>query len=408
MEINTKRLLSRLQELGEIGRNSQGQLSRLAASDEDKLARDQLVKWMQQAELQIEIDRIGNIFAIWSPDSVSEIQPIMMGSHIDTVKNAGIYDGSYGVLAGLEIIESLKEANFVPVRPIVVAAFTNEEGARYTPDMMGSLVYAGGLDIDQALATKGNDDSILGQELQRIGYAGEKQPGFLLPNAYLEIHIEQGPILEHAGISIGVVENLQGISWQRLIVKGVANHAGTTPMSLRHDAGLVAADIMLYLRDYVLKKAEDMVATVGCLSLEPNIINVIPSKSSFTVDIRSPDEEQLIQAEKALEQYIAELAMKQGVTITSEILARFEPVVFDSNLVQTIEEVAKNQSLVAKRMTSGAGHDAQMMARICPSAMIFVPSKNGISHNPGEYTEPEDLVAGAVLGFEVVKLLSAK
>jgi len=408
LEINTKRLLSRLQELGEIGRNSQGQLSRLAASDEDKLARDQLVKWMQQAELQIEIDRIGNIFAIWSPDSVSEIQPIMMGSHIDTVKNAGIYDGSYGVLAGLEIIESLKEANFVPVRPIVVAAFTNEEGARYTPDMMGSLVYAGGLDIDQALATKGNDDSILGQELQRIGYAGEKQPGFLLPNAYLEIHIEQGPILEHAGISIGVVENLQGISWQRLIVKGVANHAGTTPMSLRHDAGLVAADIMLYLRDYVLKKAEDMVATVGCLSLEPNIINVIPSKSSFTVDIRSPDEEQLIQAEKALEQYIAELAMKQGVTITSEILARFEPVVFDSNLVQTIEEVAKNQSLVAKRMTSGAGHDAQMMARICPSAMIFVPSKNGISHNPGEYTEPEDLVAGAVLGFEVVKLLSAK
>ncbi|TIT85472.1 MAG: M20/M25/M40 family metallo-hydrolase, partial [Mesorhizobium sp.] len=184
----------------------------------DRLGRDRLVAWLQEAGLDVAVDRIGNIFGIWQDDTNAGQAPVMLGSHIDTVIDAGIYDGCYGVLAGLEAIESLKEAGFAPARPIVVAAFTNEEGVRYAPDMMGSLVYAGGLDVEEALATVGTDGSVLGKELERIGYAGPHEPGFLDPHAYVELHVEQGPVLEREGIALGAVENLQGISWQRIAI----------------------------------------------------------------------------------------------------------------------------------------------------------------------------------------------
>lgn len=406
ISINSERLLGRILELGDIGRDDDGRLTRLAASDTEKLGRDKFVSWIEQAGLEVAVDRIGNIFGIWRPAAASDEAPLMLGSHIDTVINAGIYDGCYGVLSALEVIETLVAAGFQPSRPIVVAAFTNEEGVRYAPDMMGSLVYAGGLDVDTALATVGTDGTKLGEELRRIGYNGEHQPGFIRPHAYIELHIEQGPVLEREGIQIGAVENLQGISWQRVSIIGDANHAGTTPISMRRDAGHAAALVITFLRERARNSNTPTVATVGCMSFEPNAINVIPSRATFTVDLRDPDEDRLKQEEAALEAYLAQLAKEEDVSFEVERLARFQPVAFDGRIVELIEKAAARRGHTVRRMTSGAGHDAQMIARIAPSAMIFVPSLGGISHNPKEKTPDEDLVAGANMLLDVVKQIT--
>ncbi len=285
-------------------------------------------------------------------------------------------------------------------RPLVVAAFTNEEGVRFAPDMMGSLVHAGGLGLAEALASIGTDGTVLGEELRRIGYASSMAPGTIRPAAYLELHVEQGPVLERDGAAIGAVEDLQGISWQRLRIEGRANHAGTTPMALRRDAGHAAARIVTGLRALA---TGGTAATVGSLRLEPDAINVISGAAVLTVDLRDPDEGRLAAAEAALAGLVAEVAAEEGVAITTERLARFQPVRFDPALVARIEQAAAKRGLPVRRMTSGAGHDAQMLARICPSAMIFVPSRDGISHNPAEYTAPEALVAGAEVLLDVVR-----
>jgi len=406
--IDAARLLGRIRTLGEIGRDADGRLIRLAASDTEKLGRDRFVAWIEGAGLQVAVDRIGNIFGIWKPDSVTDNAPLMLGSHIDTVIGAGIYDGCYGTLSGLEVIETLRAEGLTPSRPIVVAAFTNEEGVRYAPDMMGSLVYAGGLDVDTALATIGTDGTILGDELERIGYAGEHQPGFPRPHAYIELHIEQGPVLEREGIRLGAVEHLQGISWQKVVITGDANHAGTTPISMRRDAGHAAARVVTFLRDRAQASNTPTVATVGCMRFEPDVINVIPSRATFTVDLRDPDEERLREEEAALATFLDRLSAEEQVGVSVERLARFEPVKFDQNIVRLIEEAARERGLACRRMTSGAGHDAQMIARIAPSAMIFVPSIGGISHNPKEYTDDEDLVAGANILLDVVRRLATE
>ena len=402
LTIDTERLISRITKLGEIGRGEDGKLMRLAASETDKAGRDAIVAWIKEAGLEFAIDRIGNIFGIWRSSDDEMQSPVLVGSHIDTVIDAGIYDGCYGVLAGIEVVKTLRDAGVTPARPIAVAAFTNEEGARYAPDMMGSLVYAGGLSIEEALATIGTDGLVLGEELERIGYAGTEEPGFLKPYAYVELHIEQGPVLESVGIPIGAVENLQGISWQRITIEGVANHAGTTPMAMRRDAGHAAAKVVTFLRERAVSSTTPTVATVGCINYEPNAINVIPSFATFTVDLRDPDEQRLKDEEAALTDYLNELAINEGVSISVERLARFEPVIFDDNIVELVEYAATQRGLQSKRMTSGAGHDAQMIARICPAAMIFVPSSGGISHNPREYTAESDLIAGANVLLDVV------
>ena len=360
---------------------------------------------MRDAGLEVMVDRIGNLFGVLKVGA-EDAAPLMLGSHIDTVIDAGIYDGCYGVLGGLEVVQTLREAGTRPERPVVVAAFTNEEGVRYAPDMMGSLVYAGGLGVEEALATIGTDGTVLGEELARIGYAGPHGPGFLRPHAYLELHIEQGPVLEREGVPIGAVENLQGISWRRVTIEGVANHAGTTPMSMRSDAGLAAARVVTFLRDRVSRADAPSVATVGCMAFEPSAINVIPSRAVFTVDLRDPDEDRLRAAEAAFAHYLDELAEAESVAISVERLVRFAPVTFDQAIVRAIEEAAAGHGLRSRRMTSGAGHDAQMVARICPAAMIFVPSEGGISHNSREHTSAEELVAGAQVLLDVVRRLT--
>jgi len=404
ISLDAAKLLGQIHELGTVGQDAtQGGRTRIALTDAEKAGRDLLVRWMRALDLDVRVDRVGNIFGILSAAAdPGDNQPLMLGSHIDTVRNAGALDGCYGVLAGLAVVRAYRDAGIRPSRAIVVGAFTNEEGVRYQPDMMGSLVYAGGMDVQTALDTIGGDGTRLGDELARIGYAGDMEPGVLVPREYIELHIEQGPLLEAEGRLIGVVENLQGISWQKVTITGVANHAGTTPTRLRHDAGYAAAACIAYLREQVVGSSTTL-ATTGSLRLEPDVINVIPRKATFTVDLRDPDENRLQAAEQRFAEFLAALATREGVAIETEQLVRFQPVAFAPGLVDRIEAAAERRGLPHMRMTSGAGHDAQMMARIAPSAMIFVPSREGISHNPREHTDDAQLILGAQVLLDVVQ-----
>ncbi len=404
LSLDAPLLLRQIHALGAIGHDAaQGGRTRIALTDADKAGRDQLVRWMRELDLDVRIDRVGNIFGIL-PAASGDGRPLMVGSHIDTVRNAGALDGCYGVLAGLAVARAYRQAGILPRRAIAVGAFTNEEGVRYQPDMMGSLVHAGGMAAQAALDAIGIDGTRLGDELARIGYAGDMEPGTLVPREYIELHIEQGPLLEAEGRLIGVVENLQGISWQRVTVTGVANHAGTTPTRLRHDAGYAAAACIAYLREQVVGAAPaTTLATTGSLRFEPDVINVIPRKATFTVDLRDPDEGRLQAAEQRFADFLVALAAHEGVAIDTERLVRFQPVAFDPGLADRIEAAARRRGLPHMRMTSGAGHDAQMMARIAPSAMIFVPSREGISHNPREHTDDAQLILGAQVLLDVVQ-----
>ncbi|MGE5200884.1 MAG: hydantoinase/carbamoylase family amidase, partial [Acidobacteriota bacterium] len=282
-----------------------------------------------------------------------------------------------------------------------------EEGARFQPDMLGSLVYVGGLGLGEALDARAIDGARLGDELRRIGYAGDVAPGAVKPHAFVELHIEQGPVLDAEGITIGAVEDLQGISWQELKIVGQSNHAGTTPMRLRRDAGYAAAAVALFVRGLARELGGAQVGTVGAIELHPNLINVIASRAKLTVDLRNTDEAVLQEAERRLARFLDELAHSENVTIEARRLARFEPVEFDAGIVKLVETTSGELGFSHRRMTSGAGHDAQMLARLCPTAMIFVPSVKGISHNPAEHTEAKDLEAGAnVLLHSLLKLAS--
>jgi N-carbamoyl-L-amino-acid hydrolase len=393
LRIDPERLMSRLSALAEIGPVDGGGSCRLALTDDDKAGRDRVAEWMREQGLEVSVDRIGNVFGLRA--GIEALPPVMTGSHIDTVRTGGRYDGNLGVLAGLEVIATLDAAGVKTRRPLVAAFFTNEEGARFAPDMLGSLVYAGGLSLADGLAAVAIDGKVLGRELERIGYAGSAPVPLYRPHAFVELHIEQGPVLDAEGVTIGAVENLQGISWQELAITGQSNHAGTTPMRLRHDAGYCAAAIATFLRGVAREMGGAQVCTVGRIDLVPNLINVIAARATLTVDLRNTDESLLREAEQRLEEFLATLARDEGVTIRAKRLARFEPVTFDARVIGCIERVASRLGFSPRRMTSGAGHDAQMLARICPTAMIFVPSVKGISHNPAEYTAPGDLVAGA-------------
>lgn len=404
--INGHRLLDRINTLGKIGMDADGRRTRLAADDADKAGRDAVAGWMREAGLQVITDRIGNIFGIWETDENKAEKAVMTGSHIDTVIHAGQYDGCYGVLAGIEVLQSLKEAGMKTARPMAVGVFTNEEGVRYSPGMMGSLVCAGGMSAEAACAAAGVDGTVLGDELKRIGYAGAAEPGFLKPHAFVELHIEQGPVLDAEGCDIGAVENLQGISRQQITVEGVQNHAGTTPISYRRDAGVAAAKAIVFMRDRCLRSGGKTVATTGCIEFQPNAINVIPSKAIFTVDLRNPDEDALRAEEQALAAYLKELEQTDGVKITAEQLSRSKPVLFDGGIVKLVEKYAGERGLRCRRITSGAGQDAQNMASLCPTAMIFSPSVNGISHSPGEHTKDKDLIHCAQVLMDVLRELA--
>lgn len=380
-----------------------GGCSRLALTDDDAAGRRVVVEWMKDLGLEISIDVVGNVVGTWN---VGSGRPVMTGSHIDTVRTGGKYDGNLGVLAGLEVIQTLQENGFIPSRPIAVAFFTNEEGARFAPDMFGSLVFVGGLDVETALDTVGIDGARVGDELERIGFNGSHPCPAIPPHSFVELHIEQGPVLEQMGVQIGVVTGVQGISWQEVTINGQSNHAGTTPMQLRHDPSYTAAAITVFLRDLASRYGGNQVCTVGKVDLFPNLVNVIPARAVLTLDVRNTDESLLERAEKEISDFLASLATSEGVSISTRQLARFEPVIFDERIVNLVEQTAGNHGLTHHRLPSGAGHDAQMLARVCPTAMIFVPSDKGISHNPAEYTSPDDITAGANVLLDVLVSLS--
>lgn len=384
--------MQRLFDLADIGAIEGGGCARLALTDADKAGRDLVIEWMKDLDLEISVDIVGNVVGIWN---VGSGQPVMTGSHIDTVRTGGKYDGNYGVLAGLEVIQTCQEQGLIPKHPLAVAFFTNEEGARFAPDMFGSIVYVGGMSVEEALDTVGIDGARVGDELERIGYNGATPCPGVTPHAFVELHIEQGPVLEQTGITIGAVTGVQGISWQEVTIEGQSNHAGTTPMNMRRDPAYVAANIAVFLRDVASRYGGHQVCTVGKIDLHPNLINVVPQRAVVTLDVRNTDEQKLQAAEAEIAQHLTKIAKEEGVSVSSRVLARFEPVIFDSRVVELIERIAKQQGNTVARLPSGAGHDAQMLARVCPSAMIFVPSANGISHNPAEYTSPEELEAGA-------------
>jgi N-carbamoyl-L-amino-acid hydrolase len=392
LRIDAQRLASRLAALGQTGIQADGACCRLALSDADRAGRDLVLSWMRELGLAVQIDRIGNIFGLRKGQQ--DLPPVMTGSHIDTVANAGRLDGSLGVLAGLEVVETLNQAAVTTRRPIVVAAFTNEEGARFQPDMLGSLVFAGGLDVEQARAVHDSAGHTVGAELDRIGYTGALPQGALVPAAFVELHIEQGPILDAAGESLAAVDRLQGISWQEVRIHGAANHAGTTPLAMRRDAAWGAARTICFVHNMVHELGGTQVGTVGSVTLTPNLINVIPGAAVLSVDLRNSDDAQLREAENRLAAFLHHLAAETGMQTSIKLLSRFEPVSFDQRIVSLIQATAARMGQTVRTMTSGAGQDAQMLARICPTAMIFVPSIGGISHSPAEATHPDHLELG--------------
>ncbi|MFM7490019.1 MAG: Zn-dependent hydrolase [Actinomycetota bacterium] len=399
VRVSGARLLARLDELARIGPIDGGGSCRLALSDADRDGRDLVVTWMRDLGLDVVVDAVGNVVGTWS---VGRGQPVMTGSHIDTVRTGGRYDGNLGVLAGIEVIETLMQAGLTPPRPLAVAFFTNEEGARFQPDMLGSLVYVGGMSVEEALDAPAIDGPRLGDELERIGYAGSHPCPSAAPHAFVELHIEQGPRLEADDKRFGTVTGVQGISWQEVTITGQSNHAGTTPMSLRHDPALVAGRIVVFLRDLATRYGGDQVCTVGKIDLVPNLVNVVPRSATLTLDVRNTDESTLRRAETEITDFLAQVAADEGVTISTRRLARFEPVVFDNRVVDLIETVIDERGHSNMRLPSGAGHDAQMLARVCPSAMIFTQSHLGISHNPAEFTDPADLVEGTDILLDVM------
>jgi beta-ureidopropionase / N-carbamoyl-L-amino-acid hydrolase len=410
LRINGERLLKRIGDLGEIspirGVNGEPGSARLALTDEDREGRDLVTAWMRDLGLAVRIDAIGNVIGVRAGADGSINNPVMTGSHIDTVRTGGLYDGNLGVLAGLEIVETLDRAGIATKRPIAVAFFTNEEGARFNPDMLGSLVYCGGMTAEEAYDVVGIDGVSVGVELARIGYLGTTPCPGEAPHAFVELHIEQGPVLEAENIRFGAVTGVQGISWQELTITGQSNHAGTTPMSLRHDAGYAAARIATFVRELAVDIGHPHVGTVGQITLHPNLVNVVAASAVMTVDLRNTDESLLAESERRLVEFLAELSVSEGVTIESRVLARFEPVAFDERVIALVEHTIARLGNTGRRLPSGAGHDAQMLARMCPTAMIFTQSHKGISHNPAEFTEPADLVMGTDLLLQVMLTLS--
>lgn len=404
LEVDGDRLLSRLEDLAQVGATPVGGCARLALTDADRQGRDLVTMWMRDAGLEVAVDVIGNVIATRPGREAGP--PVMCGSHIDTVATGGRYDGNLGVLAGLEVLESLNDAGARTRRPIAVAFFTDEEGSRFAPDMLGSLVYAGGMAVEVAHDIIAIDGARLGDELERIGYLGSLPCPGRAPHAFVELHIEQGPVLDRAGEVIGAVTGVQGISWQELTISGQANHAGTTPMAYRHDAGYVAAEVASYVRRMVGDLGGAQVGTVGRFKLTPDLVNVVAEQALMTVDLRNTDELTLERAEKQLAEHVAQVAAAEGAQVSQRQLARFEPVAFDPRVVSLVSSVAAAHGYTARRLPAGAGHDAQMLSRLCPSGMIFVPSVGGVSHNPAEHTQPGHLVAGANILLQVLLCLS--
>ncbi|HYE93277.1 MAG TPA: Zn-dependent hydrolase, partial [Terriglobales bacterium] len=380
-------------EMGRIGETPRGGLTRVALTDEDKLGRDQMVRWMREAGLAVTVDQMGNIFG--ERAGTEKLPPVMMGSHIDSVPTGGKYDGQLGVMCGLEVLRTLNDTKTRTRHPMTLVIFTNEEGARFQPAMIASGVMAGKIPLEDAYNARDKDGIRLVDELERIGYLGP-EPCVPRPfRAYLELHIEQGPFLEEEGLAIGVVEGIVSISWSRLTIEGVQDHAGPTPMRIRHDALVAAAEVIGRVRGIARELGGEIVTTVGNVVVHPNIVNAIPGKVQLSIDMRDPHDAMLDRARALLDAAVREACEKEGVSYELEHYWRVPRTPFDKDVVAAVERAAKATGAGYRRILSGAGHDAQYMAAIGPAGMIFVPSHDGRSHCEEEFTPMDDIEHGA-------------
>lgn len=411
--IDKEHLYAELAALGAIGAYDDAEtglrgVDRLALTAADGEGRRHVVAKMRALGLEVTIDRIGNVFGRRAGRS-RDLAPVMMGSHIDSVPTAGRFDGCLGVLGGLEVVRALELAKIETERPIVVGFFTDEEGSRFGTDMLGSAVATGRIRLEDAYALRDRAGKTVKEELAAIGFLGEADEHLAPPYAYLECHVEQGPILRAAGVDVGVVAGVQSISWHELTIVGKAAHAGTTPMSLRADAGVAAARINLHLREMIAsgRYGAEMRATMGAITPAPGLVNIVPGRVTATVDLRNPDDAHMRAAEAALVAFYEEVARAEGVRVTWRQTARTPCVPFDEGLQARIARAADARGSSHARIVSGAGHDAQEMARITRAAMVFVPGEHeGISHNPRELSTPEQCAAGVSVLLDVARQLA--
>ncbi|HWI28392.1 MAG TPA: Zn-dependent hydrolase [Stellaceae bacterium] len=390
--VNRERLWQSLMAMAEIGATEKGGSRRLALSDLDKAGRDLFVRWCREAGCAVSIDRMGNIFAR-RPGRRSGLPPIVTGSHLDTQPTGGRFDGVYGVLAGLEVVRTLNDLGYETDAPLEVVVWTNEEGARFAPAMVASGVFAGVFSEDYAHSRTDSEGKTLGAELRRIGYLGDEPCGGRPLGAYFEAHIEQGPILEAEGKTIGVVQGIQGIAWLDVTLAGSESHAGTTPMDRRRDALLGCARLVERINRIALAHPPG-VATVGVVEVGPGSRNTIPGGAFFTVDMRHPEDEALAAMTAQLEAEITEICGALGLAGTCSEIWRSAPIHFDDGCIGAVRHAAESAGYRHRDITSGAGHDAGNVNRVAPTAMIFIPCADGISHNEIESATPEDLAAG--------------
>ncbi|QTD93183.1 Zn-dependent hydrolase [Burkholderia anthina] len=392
--VHQQRLWDSLMEMATIGATARGGSCRLALSADEVLGRQRFIRWCEEAGCDVRIDPIGNVFAR-RPGAQPDAPAVMCGSHLDTQPLGGRFDGVYGVLAGLEAIRTLNEHGVVTRHPVDVVAWTNEEGSRFTPGMMGSAVYAGTLDLDYALARPCMQTGVLlRDELARTGFAGRERER-QMPKAYFEAHIEQGPVLENAGVPIGVVTGVQGIYELDVTVTGFESHAGTTPMRVRRDAMGVAAAMIAAIVEHGHAFDADARVTVGHVACQPNSPSTIPGRVRFSVDVRHPSQPALQRLVADIEAICRERIPLRGTQVQVQTIAEYEPVVFDADCVARVRQATVAAGYPYLEMCSGAGHDAVNLSYVAPSAMVFVPCKAGLSHNEAEDADPRHLAQGA-------------
>jgi beta-ureidopropionase / N-carbamoyl-L-amino-acid hydrolase len=393
LRINGQRLWNSLMELARIGATDKGGVKRLALSDLDRQGRDLVVQWGREAGLSITVDQIGNVF-MRRDGRNNALPPIVTGSHIDTQPTGGKFDGNYGVLAGLEVIRTLNDLNITTDAPIEVAFWTNEEGSRFVPVMMGSGVFCGAFTLETAYAAKDVEGTSVRDELARIGYMGDQVPGQHPIGAYFETHIEQGPVLEDEGKVIGVVPAVMGLSWYDCVVTGMEAHAGPTPMHLRRDAMQVATRIMQEVVAIANRYPPYGRGTVGMVQVFPNSRNVIPGQVKFSIDLRNVNDELLNTMHEEMLAFVARTQQETGLSISIERVSYYPPCPFHPDCVNAVRAATEKLGYSTMDVVSGAGHDAIYTARVAPSGMIFVPCKDGISHNEIEDAQPDHLEAG--------------
>lgn len=389
-----ERLWSALADMAKIGATEKGGCCRLALTDLDREGRDLFVNWCEDAGCSIKVDKMGNIFAR-RPGRNNDLAPVITGSHLDTQPTGGRFDGVFGVLAGLEVVRSLNDLGFETERPIEVAVWTNEEGSRFPPAMVASGVFSGAFTLEYGLSRADEDGKTMGEELQRIGYAGAEDVGGRDVHAYFEAHIEQGPILEAEEKTIGVVTDAQGQRWYELNLTGVESHAGPTPMDRRKDALLGAARIIQLVNQIGLDNAPVACSTVGMINSYPNSRNVIPGHVFLTVDLRHPDNDVLASMDAALRDGITTICEEIGLEQELEQIFSYAPIHFDESCVSAVRDATNDCGFSSRDMVSGAGHDACYLAAVAPTSMIFIPCIDGISHNEIEDVKPEWITAGA-------------